>query len=142
MKSTRSYLQFIDELKKSITKSRYQAARLANQEQLLLYLKTGMMLSAKINQEKWGAKVLENISSDLQHKLPGLRGFSRTNLKKMRQFFEAYEKILIGPSLTAQLQVGEIRPLPTVQMDGFFGISFTHHILILNKCFITICPTG
>lgn len=60
------YVQFIKELKQSIIQSRYQAARLANKENLLLYFKTGKMLSEKIKAEKWGSKVLDQISTDLK----------------------------------------------------------------------------
>jgi len=73
MKATKQYLLFITELKQSIIQSRYQAARLANREQLSLYLRTGQMLTQKIDSEKWGAKVIEQISTDLQKQLPGLR---------------------------------------------------------------------
>ena len=86
MKATKQYLQFITELKQSIIQSRYQAARLANREQLSLYPRTGQMLTRKIDDEKWGAKVIEQISTDLQKQLPGLKGFSYRNLMKMNQF--------------------------------------------------------
>ena len=42
----------------------------------------GKLISEKSKQEKWGAKVIEQMSADLQKELPGLRGFSFTNLKK------------------------------------------------------------
>lgn len=145
--NTKSYLQFINDLKKSIVQSRYQAARLANREQLLLYFKTGKMLSEKVNNEKWGAKVLEQISSDLQKQLPGIKGFSVRNLKNMKQFYEVYENSVIVQSLTAQLQSSENQndtihssPKPeslqtlSAEIECLFRISFTHHILILNKC--------
>lgn len=151
------------ELKQSIIRSRYQAARLANREQLLLYIYIGSRLSEKIKAEKWGAGVLESISNDLQKELPGLRGFSVTNLKKMRQFADEYLDLLIGPSVTVQLKKilntsskNTIGPSATVQFaelintttkkpqnplriskahtNALFSISFTHHITILNKC--------
>ena len=168
------YLGFITELKQSIIKSRLQAARLANREQLLLYINVGAKISQKINTEKWGARVLQQIASDLQAELPGLRGFSETNLKKMRQFADEYAAFLIRPLPTVQLENKQkmlpvaqsktairqlptaqlknskkaIRPLPTAQLEKveteemltaerlnyFFSISFTHHILLLNKC--------
>ncbi len=139
MKPTKSYLQFVNELKQTIIQSRYQAARLANREQILLYFKAGKALSEKISKEKWGNNVLENISEDLQKQMPGLKGFSARNHRKMRQFFEAYENSVVWQSATATLQRIEnqnngIWPLATAKLDGFFGISFTHHILILNKC--------
>jgi DUF1016 N-terminal domain len=82
----KGYVEFISDLKKNIVQSRYVAARLANKEQLLLYFRTGRMLSEKIVTEKWGAKVIEQIAIDLQKGLPGIRGFSYTSLQNMRQF--------------------------------------------------------
>lgn len=144
MKPDKNYLEFIRSLKQEIINSRYQAARLANREQLFLYYKTGKMLSEKVKAQKWGTKVLEQIAMDLQSNLPGLKGFSFTNLKKMRQFFEAYPDLEIRPSATAQMEntglteqqeTGSlIRPLPTTQLEAFYSISFTHHILLLNRC--------
>ena len=137
----KSYLRFITELKQSIIKSRYRAAQLANREQLLLYFYVGKRLAEKIQAEKWGAGVLQNISNDLQKELPGLKGFSVSSLKKMRQFADEYFELLIRPlptvqlkkiaaskksrksknlilpSVTAELK-SVIRPLPTVQLKS------------------------
>ena len=144
MKPDKNYLKFIHSLKQEIINSRYQAARLANREQLLLYYKTGKMLSEKVKAQEWGTKVLEQIAVDLQSNLPGLKGFSFTNLKKMRQFYEAYSNVEFGPSVTAQMgnhdlevgrkEVNPIGPLATTQLEAFCSISFTHHILLLNRC--------
>jgi hypothetical protein len=74
MKLNKDYAAFILSLKSQIVQSRYAAARLANREQLFLYLKTGMLISEKVQAQNWGAKVLEQISTDLQKELPGLKG--------------------------------------------------------------------
>lgn len=142
MKTTKQYLQFITELKQNIINSRYQAARLANKEQLLLYLKIGKMLAEKIDAEKWGAKVVDQISLDLQKQLPGLKGFSRRNLMKMKQFYSDYRDLLIVPSTTAQLgkrSENLLMPSLTAQMnadtfESFWMLSFSHHIILLGKC--------
>ncbi|SKD01115.1 Predicted nuclease of restriction endonuclease-like (RecB) superfamily, DUF1016 family [Chitinophaga ginsengisegetis] len=117
-----SYKEFVQDLKQNIVRSRYIAARLANQEQLKLYFKIGQMLSEKINAENWGAKVIGQLSIDLQQALPGLKGFSTRNLNNMRQFYETYKIFPIVQSVTAQLE------------KSFYSISFTHHILIINRC--------
>jgi predicted nuclease of restriction endonuclease-like (RecB) superfamily len=144
MKSDKNYLEFIRTLKQEIISSRYQAARLANREQLSLYYKTGGLLSEKVKAQKWGTKVLEQVAIDLQKNLPGLKGFSFTNLKKMRQFFEAYPNFEIRPSVTAKMAISgfspenenshSIGPSAAVQLEVFWSISFTHHILLLNRC--------
>jgi predicted nuclease of restriction endonuclease-like (RecB) superfamily len=174
----KNYIKFVEELKQSIVNSRYVAAKLINREQLLLYYQIGRSLSGKIKNEKWGAKVLEQIAEDLQKHLPGIRGFSHSNLKNMRQFFEEYAVNAIGQSLAAQLEKGSFTETllaksqnPTISqplaiqlkkpainqteydqlrqnvigqplavqleeryLDSFFGISFSHHMIILNKC--------
>jgi hypothetical protein len=132
----KQYISLITDLKQSILQSRYVAARLANREQLLLYFKTGKMLSEKIAAEKWGAKILIQISEDLQKQLPGLRGFSPTNLKNMKQFYSDYQLFIFSQSPTGQLRKSRKSILKdtTSQFEAFFSISFTHHILILNKC--------
>jgi predicted nuclease of restriction endonuclease-like (RecB) superfamily len=143
----RKYIEFIRELKQNIIQSRFIAARLANKEQLLLYYNTGRMLSEKIASEKWGAKVVQQISEDLQKTMHGLKGFSYRNLKNMQQFYESYEDLSILQSMTAELQRNEnqsfkSKSLPRAQsdlgltneFDSFFNLSFTHHILLVNKC--------
>jgi hypothetical protein len=67
MTTDKNYLAFINSLKQEIIKSLYQAARLANREQLLLYFKTGRMLLEKVKTKKWGTKVLEQIAANLQN---------------------------------------------------------------------------
>jgi predicted nuclease of restriction endonuclease-like (RecB) superfamily len=133
---SKQYIRLIAELKQSIIQSRYVAARLANREQLLLYFKTGKMLSEKIAAEKWGMKILVQISEDLQKQLPGLRGFSATNLKNMKQFHSEYQIFIISQSVTGQIRnIRRTQPKNTLpRVEAFFGISFTHHICILNKC--------
>jgi predicted nuclease of restriction endonuclease-like (RecB) superfamily len=124
------YVQFIKELKQQIINSRYIAARLVNREQLLLYFQTGKSLSEKITKNQWGAKVVDQIASDLQKDLPGLRGFSRRNLLNMRQFYETYKDISIVQSMTAQFE-----NFPqNADEKAFFSLSFTHHLLLITKC--------
>lgn len=59
MKVDKNYLEPIQSIINQIVQSRYSAARLANREQLLLYFKTGKIISEKIKAQKWGAKVLD-----------------------------------------------------------------------------------
>ncbi|MBS1660809.1 MAG: DUF1016 family protein [Bacteroidetes bacterium] len=137
----KTYIDFIAGLKQNILQSRYIAAKLVNKEQLLLYIKTGKMLSEKITLENWGAKVIEQIAADLQQQLPGLRGFSYRNLMKMKQLSDSYSPSLFLPSSTAEFKLlSNMTPTPTTSKppasltENFWKISFTHHMLILNKC--------
>lgn len=124
------YIQFIADLKQNIVQSRYIAMRLANKEQLLLYLRTGKMLAEKIDNEEWGSRVIDRIAQDLQKQLPGLRGFSPRNLRLMRRLYGEYQSIIIWQSVTAKFPLINV----PVIAECFWGISFTHHILLLNRC--------
>ena len=121
---------FIKELKGRIVSSRYHVAKMANMESLKLYFTIGQMIDDKLKVENWGGKILDKISAGLQQELPGLRGFSGGNLKKMRVFYNEWREMpLIGSSVTNQLD-------STTEADefkAFFSISFTHHYEILAK---------
>ncbi|MGJ7033801.1 PDDEXK nuclease domain-containing protein [Niabella hirudinis] len=152
MKSPNTYLQFVRTVKRKILQSRYQAAKLVNHELLLLYYSIGHSLHEKMTAANWGDKVLQQIAIDLQNELPGLRGFSYRSLKNMRQFYNCYQTAVIGQSVTAQLpnqsekrlhatsSKKEIGQSLTAQLDSSFintvftALSFTHHILLINKC--------
>ncbi|MFT4095059.1 MAG: PDDEXK nuclease domain-containing protein [Niabella sp.] len=139
------YKKTIKELKSMILASRYRAAALANKELLLLYFSVGKLITEKVKSEKWGAKVLEQVAADLQKELPGLRGFSSTNLKRMRIFYETWDTtILTDPILSDQIGKSRKNEMknglsligPTVSDQlklSFFSISFSHHTEILAK---------
>lgn len=146
MKIDKSYMDFILSIKQQIVQSRYVAARLANREQLMLYFKTGLMISEKIKAQKWGAKVLDQISVDLQKELPGLKGFSTGNLKKIRLFAETYAPHLaIGSTPSNQIGLagtGESFSISSTLLnliedrtffEAFTAISFSHHFAIITK---------
>ena len=52
----------------------------------------------------WGTGAIDRISSQLQKEMPGVRGFSATNLKNMRLFFEEWNPALNRQSATDDLQ--------------------------------------
>jgi hypothetical protein len=43
-----------------------------------------------LRKSKWGTGAIERISERLQGKIPGLHGFSASNMKNMRIFFEQW----------------------------------------------------
>ena len=139
----KQYKTAIKELKSMILTSRYRAAALANKELLLLYFTVGEFISVRSREGEWGTGALDKLSIDLQNELPGLRGFGATNLKRMRLFYEAWNKeFTIRPLLTDELGLAQkpsktkpaIRPLLTDELATVFAsISFTHHCEILAK---------
>jgi len=52
--------------------------------------KKGKDLSLNTRNAKWGSAAIETISRQLRKELPGLKGFSATNLKNMRVFYDEW----------------------------------------------------
>ena len=144
---TKDYLQAVKAIKQAILESRYRAARLVNKEVLALYYAIGGYISVRSRAAKWGTNAIGVISDLLQQELPGLRGFSETNIKRMRIFYEEWRSLfenrpLLADELTdAVIPMGDathiiIRPLsadelPKEDMEAFLSVGFTHHSEIL-----------
>ena len=80
----------VQTIKGAILRAQAQASQSSNAIQLSLYYGIGRYVSINLQQAHWGAKALDTISDRLQRELPGLRGFSSGNLKKMRIFYEEW----------------------------------------------------
>ncbi len=102
-----NYSKAIQLIKSAILKSRYRAAALANRELLSLYYGIGKYISENSRHHFWGTNAIETISKQLQQELPGLRGFSEGNLRKMRLFYEAWEHVYVNRQPVA----AEIEPI-------------------------------
>lgn len=112
------YAPFILELKKKIRESQLRASLSVNHEMLKLYWEIGKDITEKQEKEGWGTKVLEKIATDLQNEFPGIAGFSRANLFRMRAFYAAY-------AIVAQ-PVRQLSDIPV------FNIPWGHNIAIFE----------
>ena len=131
-------------IKQAILKSQYEAIKGVNAQQLALYYSIGGYISANTRTGTWGKGAIDAISSQLQEELPGLRGFSATNLRNMRIFFEAWspedaqgdssvatdESVRVALGNFHQAQLMKLQPKDA---EAFKNIGFTHHMAILNQ---------
>ena len=109
----RDFATAVKDIKLAILQARAKAARLANAEALKLYFFVGGYISKKTRNAKWGSGAIDALSNQLQVELPGLRGFSATNIKNMRIFFEAWTDMIAIRSLPTN----EIQHLPSVEIS-------------------------
>ena len=78
-----------------------------SRELLELYWTIGRDLETAITAKVWGAKVIEQVARDLQQDFPGVEGFSRRNLYRMRAFYLAYRDLSeFVPQAVAQIPWG------------------------------------
>ena len=82
--------QAVEAIKTAILQGQYEALKDVNRVQLAVYFAIGKYLSKNTRQGVWGTGALKKISEQLRKELPGLRGYSETQLKDMRRFYEAW----------------------------------------------------
>jgi len=142
------YQEAVHRIKNAILQSRFLVAANANAKMLTLYYSIGKYISDNSRSGKWGKGAIETISKQLQGEIPGLRGFSPSNMKNMRMFYEQWSPDLemIRQSVTGEIgsenQSNDIsvnRQLATGDLDKapisyFYRVGFTHHVEILTKC--------
>lgn len=93
MKENTQISQAVAAIKEAILQGQYEAAKGVNRIQLTVYFGIGKYISQHTRKGVWGTGALEAISSQLRRELPGLRGYSATNLKNMRLFYEAWQML-------------------------------------------------
>jgi predicted nuclease of restriction endonuclease-like (RecB) superfamily len=79
-----------DEVLALINSAKQQAMQAVNTRLIELYWQVGAYISRKLEQAEWGDAVVSQLADHLAHTQPGLRGFTRSNLFRMRQFYEIY----------------------------------------------------
>ncbi len=103
-----SYKNYIETLKKEIATARVKASLSVNKELIILYWKIGTHILEMQQKEGWGAKVIEQVSTDLSKEFPEMKGLSFTNLKRMRLFAQTCSSTEIGAQAVPQLPWGHI----------------------------------
>lgn len=85
-----------------------------NEELILLYWDIGHMISYKLTISEWGNKVVDELAIFIKSNYPEIKGFTRRNLYRMKQFYETYKDEEIVAPLVTQL-------------------SWTNNLMILSK---------
>jgi len=115
----KEYAQILSKIKDEISQAQIEAATSANKILIKLYWSIGKTIDEKQKAHNWGSNFLEQLAKDLQRSFPGMGGFSRTNISRMRAFYRAY-----GNLGTA---------VPKLEKLPIFRIPWGHNILILQR---------
>ena len=98
-----------------IRQARGRTLRVINYELIDLYWHIGQYLSGKVKQDSWGKGTVQQLAAWLSQQELDLKGFSASNLWRMRQFYDTYA--------TNEKLAAVLRELP-----------WTHNLMILAKC--------
>lgn len=103
-----------DDVLALIEAAKRRAHQAINTELVGLYWQVGEYISKKIESAGWGDGVVDELAATIARHHPGMRGFTRPNLFRMRQLYEAYrDDAKVSPL---------VRQLP-----------WTHHLIILSQ---------
>ncbi|HUH04996.1 MAG TPA: DUF1016 N-terminal domain-containing protein [Kofleriaceae bacterium] len=97
-----------------IEAARQRAYQAVNTELIGLYWQLGEYISHKIESAQWGDGVVDELAAAIAGQYPGMRGYTRRNLFRMRQLFEAYRDQEKVSPLVSQLP-------------------WTHHLIVLSR---------
>lgn len=97
-----------------IERARENAFRAVNRELISMYWEIGKYVSEKVKSDGWGKSVVADFAGFIQTEHPDLKGFSASNIWRMRQFYETYNS--------------NEKLAPLVR-----EISWTHNLLIMSR---------
>ncbi|MCL2377621.1 MAG: PDDEXK nuclease domain-containing protein [Defluviitaleaceae bacterium] len=111
-----------------IEQARQNALHSVNAEFIKLYWNVGEYLSVESAKSDWGDAFIDATAEYIKENCPGIKGFNRRGLYRMRQFYETYkENEFVSPLVTQ--------------------ISWTNHLVIMsgtksieeNEFYIGLC---
>jgi len=79
-----------DEVISIIENARENAFRAVNRELINMYWDIGKYVSRSVSENGWGKSVVKDFSDFIQSRYVGIRGFSASNIWRMKQFYETY----------------------------------------------------
>lgn len=114
-----NYATFLEQLKSKVQQAQLKASLAVNSELIQLYWDIGKSIVEKQEQEGWKAQIIEKLCKDLQNAFPGIRGFSRRNIFRMRAFYATYAQVPQAVALLNDLPIAKI--------------PWGHNILLIEK---------
>ena len=121
-------ITFAGNLIKIIEESRNNALKKVNDELIRMYWNVGEYLSTESKNATFGDSYIDTIAKEIQEVFPGIKGFNRRGLYRMKQFYEIYAGDEFVSALLTQ-------------------INWTNHLAIMSKAktveerhfYITLC---
>jgi predicted nuclease of restriction endonuclease-like (RecB) superfamily len=123
LEDTKNYRLVLDNIKKQIQEARVKASLAVNRELVQLYWNIGKEIVERQTQDGWGTSVIERLGKDLQNAFPGIKGFSSSNIFRMRKFFLFCQKVAQAEPLLENVAI------PLELLD----IPWRHNIVLIGS---------
>ena len=142
----KDYIRWVEDLSIRYRQSQIKAAVRVNRELLKYYWELGRDIEDMRVEERWGEKVIKNLSVDLQRRNPNATGLSRTNIYYAKKFYLLYSQYLkVVPQAVEQLEERKVpqppvaessKPVPQAvgQLEEMlFSIPWGHHRYLMDR---------
>lgn len=143
------FAALLADVKGRIQASQMRAVLAVNSELVRLYWDIGRIIAARQQREGWGTAVIPRLALKLKNELPGLKGFSERNIKRMLAFHRDYpDAPAIARQAAAQLPesaevaqpVAQVIPSPKVPQPVaqlreslLWSVPWAHHVILMDK---------
>lgn len=142
------YVQWLSDVKKRFRESQARATVKVNSEMLEFYWSVGRDLVTLRAESRWGAGVVKQFALDMRETFPDSTGFSYTNVKYMKRWYNFYNELVTkgqrpidlfeedekSQQVANQFEKGQ-RPIDLLEMPEFFSsIPWGQHIDIICRC--------
>lgn len=141
------YIQWLADVKKRFRESQARATVKVNTEMLEFYWSIGRDLVNLRAESRWGAGVVKQFALDMRETFPDSTGFSYTNVKYMKRWYNFYNEQVIKGQQAADLipnekgqrtvdqfgkgqQIADLLEMP----DVFGRVPWYHHVEIIEHC--------
>ncbi len=106
-----------EDILSSIRLVRKEVYTYANASLINLYYTIGAYVSDKVEKSNWGKSVVEQLADYIKENEPSIKGFTASNIWRMKQFYETYKN---SPHCGENLD------------DSFLQLSWSHHRRIMT----------
>lgn len=118
------YVTWLADLKRRYRHQQLKAAVQVNRAMLEFYWELGKDIAEHQFENRYGIGFYKKLSRDLFRELPDSKGFSPTNLKYCRYFYDLY-----FPFFSNRQQ-----PVDDLTPETLFLVPWGHHIQIISRC--------
>lgn len=129
-----NYRQWLGELKARFRQVQLKAAVAVNTALLQFYWDLGADIVARQALADWGSGFLNQLSADLMHEFPEMKGFSASNLKYIRQWHQFWVSTQISQQPVGQIGRQAVAQLMKQPVEQILSIPWGHNLAIIAKC--------
>ncbi|MBR0503515.1 MAG: DUF1016 family protein [Paludibacteraceae bacterium] len=129
------YIEWIGSVKQRFQKAQSKAVLQVNTAMLEFYWSIGRDLVNLHPEEKWGNGIVRQFALDMRKAFPHETGFSDTNVKYMKRWYNFYyQQVIISHQLGDQFKTISHQAGDQLEMPELFGkVPWKHHVQIITK---------